>query len=226
MKHVIYHTEYIDAKGMFQREEEYEAYFNTLPSDFHCSARMAFNGRRLLNPAHRECHLSKEQLECLKSKKPGYELKYVSIYDVDDGNRAIYAIYEKMIPDEKSKAIYSASVEIGEENNGVSFAMDVFPTDYDLSYDEHITRWDGVRCAGTDILPTDDWISFCESSDAAKDRHVTIVHGNLSMFGICEKMIRKNKFVTEYHCRNSLFPFIITLNTALTPEDWNEIEEA
>jgi len=224
MRHVIYHTEYIDARGMFLREEEYDAYFNTLPEDFQPSEQSAFNGCRSVKPAHRDGNPAKGQLERLKAKKPGYEQVFLNINDVEDGNRAIYTIYEKMIPDEDApRAIYYASVEIGEANNGVSFAMDVIPVNYELSGDEHITRWDGVRCEGKGIFQTGDWISICESPDAAKDKHVTIVHGSWSISGKWEKMVRKNKFVTEYHCRNSLFSFVITFNTTLTPEDWKDL---
>ena len=55
MKHVIYYTEYIDAKGMFLREEEYDAYFNTVPSDIQGLERTALNGYRIFNPTHRKC---------------------------------------------------------------------------------------------------------------------------------------------------------------------------
>jgi len=222
MRHVIYRTEYIDARGMFLREEEYDAYFNTLPEKFQPSGRTTLNG--CLRPAHRDGNPAKDQLERLKAKKPGYELVFLNLYDVEGGNRAVYTIYEKMIPDgDAPRAIYYASVEIGEANNGVSFAMDVIPVNYDLSYDEHITRWDGIRCEGAGIFQTGDWISLCESPDAAKDKNVTIVHGSWSISGKWDKMVQKNKFVTQYHCRNLLFPFVITFNTALTPEDWKEL---
>ena len=52
MKHVIYHTEYYDNKGTFLREEENDAYFNTLPADMTRDIRKAvmecetlFNGQ-------------------------------------------------------------------------------------------------------------------------------------------------------------------------------------
>ena len=225
MKHVIYHTEYIDAEGRFLREEEYDAYFNTVPSDIQGLERTAFNGYRIFNPTHRKCNIGKEHLERLKSKKPDYELKYVSIFGAEEDQRAIYAIYEKMLPDDEYGVIYSAGVEIGEENNGVSFSLDVTPIDYDILYNEHVTRWDGIRCDGTGIFPTGDWISFLESPEDDKDKRVSVVHGNWSLHGKWEKIIHKNKFITEYHCRNSLFPFVIILNTAHTQEDWNELEK-
>ena len=99
MKRVIYHTEYFDNNGQFLREEEQDAYFNTLPQD---SSQLEIEppiGCRLLLPKLVPSRLTKEQWEHLCAKKPDYELKYASLCDGENGEYSIYAIFEKRLGD-------------------------------------------------------------------------------------------------------------------------------
>ena len=97
MKRVIYHTEYYDNNGQFLREEEQDAYFNTLPQD---SSQLEIEppiGCRLLQPKLVPSKLSKEQWEYLKAKKTDSELKYASLCEEGNGGYSIYAIYEQWL---------------------------------------------------------------------------------------------------------------------------------
>ena len=213
MKRVIYHTEYFDNNGQFLREEEQDAYFNTLPQD---SSQLEIEppiGCRLLQPKLVPSKLSKEQWEYLKAKKPDSELKYASLCEDANGGYSIYAIYEQWLGYEKNgeiSSVYPVAVSFGDKEE-VMLEMHVFPMDY-IAGEEHITRWDEALFEGTDISRTENYIKIISSPDPAQDRQVIIYHNNWTISGKWETMEQVFKDIFVYHCHNSLFPFKITIN--------------
>jgi hypothetical protein len=96
MRRVIYRTEYFEQGGKFLREEEYDAYFHTIPQKGIVDAEQkSLNGCKLLHPKHVPSRLTKEQWDVLLSKKPGCQLLYASLYDVSDTQYAIFSMYEQ-----------------------------------------------------------------------------------------------------------------------------------
>lgn len=204
MKHVIYSIEFYSGNGTFLREEEIDAYFNTIPEDSSGSQeKVPPIGCRLLQPKLVPSRLTKEQWEHLCAKKPDYILRYASLYDVDENQYAIYAIYERMIEGE-SEEVYSLNVSIGKDNEVCLFLL-VQPVDYDLG-DCHLTRWDAVSYEGTTLVQTDDCVNI------TSNKKVTIFYKDFTIEGkwLSMEQISKHEFV--YHCKNSLFPFDITIN--------------
>ena len=138
MKHVIYHTEYYDRNEMFcLREEECDAYFNTIPEDSSAlQETIPPIGCRLLLPKLVPSRLTKEQWEHLRIKKPDYELKYASLCDGENGEYSIYAIYEKWLGDEKDgeiSEVFPVCVSFG-ENEDVALFLHAIPIDYALRF--------------------------------------------------------------------------------------------
>ena len=218
MKRVIYHTEYFDNNGQFLREEEQDAYFNTLPQD---SSQLDIEppiGCRLLQPKLVPSKLTQEQWEYLKAKKPDSELKYASLCEDGNGGYSIYAIYEKWLGYEKNgeiSSVYPVAVSFGEKEE-VMLEMHVIPFDYQLD-NEHITRWDEGLFEGTDISRTENYIKIISSPDPQKDKQVIIHHNGWTISGKWETMIQHPDGLFIYHCRNSLLAFDITINISLAP---------
>ena len=219
MKHVIYHTAYFDSNGQFLREEEQDAYFNTLPQDeLELPDDFPPVGCRLLQPKLVPSRLSKAQWEYLKAKKPDYELKYASLVDGENGNYSLYAIYEKWLGYEKNgeiSSVYPIAVSFGDKEE-VTLEMHVIPFDYQLD-DEHITRWDEALFEGTDISRTENYIKIISSPDPAQDKQVIIHHNSWTISGKWETMTQQPDGLFIYHCRNSLLAFDITINISLAP---------
>ena len=219
MKHVIYHTDYFDSNGQFLREEEQDAYFNTLPQDeLELPEDIPPVGCRLLQPKLVPSRLSKAQWDYLGAKKPDYELKYASLVDGENGNYSLYAIYEKWLGYEKNgeiSSVYPIAVSFGDKEE-VTLEMHVIPFDYQLD-DEHITRWDEALFEGTDISRTENYIKIISSPDPAQDKQVIIHHNSWTISGKWETMTQHPDGLFVYHCRNSLFAFDITINISLAP---------
>lgn len=205
MRHVIYRTEYFNRAGELLRDEESDAYFNTMDGDptleFEAQPPV---GCRLLQPKLVPSRISAEQWEILKSKKSDYELKFASLYDVDENQYAIYAIYERVYEDIDSNEVYTLCVSM-ESNDEVSLHLFVLPIDYDLG-DCHTTRWDAIEYDGTTPVKTDDCVHI------TSDRKVTIFHKDFTIIGKWESMEQISKCEFVYHCHNSLFPFDITIS--------------
>ena len=205
MRHVIYRTEYFNRAGELLRDEESDAYFNTMEGDptleFEAQPPV---GCRLLQPKIVQSRINKEQWEILKSKKSDYELKYASLYDVDENQYAIYAIYERIFKDEESEDVYSLSVTMG-RNDEVCLHLDVLPIDYDLG-DCHITRWDAVRYDGITPMKTEDCVHI------TSNKTVTIFYKDFTIEGEWSSMEQISKYEFVYHCCNSIFLFDITIN--------------
>ena len=214
MKHVIYHTDYFDSNGQFLREEEYDAYFNTLPqNELEFPEDIPPVGCRLLQPKLVPSRLSKAQWEYLRTKKPDYELKYASLVDGENGNYSLYAIYEKWLGYEKNgeiSSVYPVAVSFGDKKE-VTLEMHVIPFDYQLE-DEHITRWDEALFEGTDISRTENYIKIISSPDSEKDKQVIIHRNDWTLSGKWETMVQQPDGLFVYHCRNSLLAFDITIN--------------
>ena len=215
MKRVIYHTEYFDNNGQFLREEEQDAYFNTLPQD---SSQLEIEppiGCRLLQPKLVPSKLTQEQWEYLKAKKPDSELKYASLCEDGNGGYSIYAIYEQWLGYEKDgeiSSVYPVAVSFGDKEE-VTLEMHVIPFDYQLD-DEHITRWDEALFQVTNISKTDNYITIVASPETTKDKQVIIHHNGWTISGKWEAMEEASPAIITYHCRNSLFAFSITINIA------------
>jgi len=218
MKRVIYHTEYFDNNGQFLREEEQDAYFNTLPQD---SSQLEIEppiGCRLLQPKLVPSKLSKEQWEYLKDKKTDSELKYASLCEDGNGGYSIYAIYEQWLGYEKDgeiSSVYPVAVSFGDKEE-VMLEMHVIPMDY-IAGEEHITRWDEALFEGTDISRTENYIKIISSPDPAQDKQVIIHHNSWTISGKWETMTQHPDGLFIYHCRNSLLAFDITINISLAP---------
>ena len=214
MKHVIYNTAYFDSNGQFLREEEQDAYFNTLPQDeLELPDDFPPVGCRLLQPKLVPSRLSKAQWEYLKAKKPDCELKYASLVDGENGNYSLYAIYEKWLGYEKNgeiSSVYPIAVSFGDKEE-VTLEMHVIPFDYQLE-DEHITRWDEALFKETDISRTENYIKIISSPNPAQDKQVIIHHNSWTISGKWETMTQQPDGLFVYHCRNSLFAFTITIN--------------
>ena len=214
MRHVIYRTEYFNRAGEFLRDEESDAYFNTMEGDptLEFEAKPPI-GCRLLQPKLVPNRLSKEQWKVLRSEKSDYELKYASLYDVDENQYAIYAISERVFKDEESNEVYILSVSMG-SNDEVCLHLLVLPIDYDLG-DNHITRWDAIDYDGITPIKTDDCVHI------VSDKEVTIFYKDFVIKGKWESMEQISQYEFVYHCRNSLFPFDISIN--LQREDsWSD----
>ena len=217
MKHVIYRTEYFNRAGELLRDEESDAYFNTIEKDptINFEAKPPI-GCRLLQPKLVPSRLSKEQWEVLQSKMPDYKLKYASMYDVDENQYAIHAIYERVFENEESNEVYTLSVSMG-SNNEVCLHLLVLPVDYDLG-DSHITRWDAVDYDGITPIKTDDCVHI------TSNKKVIIFYKDFTIEGEWSSMDQISKYEFVYHCRNSLFPFDISIN--LQREDsWSDNNE-
>ncbi len=212
MKHVIYHTEYYNRNEMFcQREEECDAYFNTLPEDDSANTeRRAPIGCRLLQPKLLESQLTKEQWETLAAKKPDYQLRYASMYDVDENQYAIYAIYERVFETDNEPEEYSACVSFG-ENDEVTLDLCVVPQDHE-SLDEHMTYWEEVTPQDGEIVKTGNGISIVSSTKPDRDKMVRVSYGAWSITGKWDAMEQESPGIFIYHCHNSLFRFDITFN--------------
>lgn len=206
MKHVIYYTEYYDHLGNLLRKEENDAYFNTFPDDKEALdiAAQPPVGCRLLLPKLLSGKLSEGDWRAFAAKKPDYQLKYASQYDVDDGF-AIYAIYEQLLDDEEFPEPYMVHVSFG-AGNELTLDLCVAPLDYDLG-DIHITRWEAV---GPDA--EDKGISIVAGDNSTQDRQITIYYEDWTVSGRWETMEQVSKDVFKYHCHNSLFPFTVTIN--------------
>ena len=90
----------------------------------------------------------------------------------------------------------------------------VQPVDYDLG-DCHLTRWDAVSYEGTTLVKTDDCVHITSKKE------VIISYKDFSITGKWETMEQVSKDIFVYHCRNSLFPFDITIERYL----WNDCGE-
>ena len=217
MKHVIYHTDYYDQAGNILREEEYDAYFRTLPEEGSTDiAKCPPVGCRLLQPKLVPSRLTKEQWEILKAKQPDYQVRYASLFDTDDGY-AIYAIYERVFEDVDFQEEYMACVSFG-ENEELTLGMCVVPEDYDLGF-EHVTRWDEVAPRDGDIVNTEKGIRIVSSSDPKMDKGVSIHYGGWTISGKWDTMEQIEPRIIVYHCHNSLFRFDITFNLERYPWD-------
>ena len=224
MKHVIYSTEFYSGNGTFLREEENDAYFNTLPEDSSGSQeKIPPIGCRLLQPKLVPSRLTKEQWEHLCAKKPDYELKYASLCDGENGEYSIYAIFEKWLGDEDDgdiSEVFPICVSFG-ENEDLTLDMHVIPIDYALD-DKHITRWDEALFEGTNISKTDNYITIVASPETTKDKQVIIYHNGWTIVGKWDKMEQVSKDNFVYHCHNSLFPFKITINIEKEADAYHE----
>ena len=219
MKHVIYSTEFYSGNGTFLREEENDAYFNTLPEDSSGSQeKVPPIGCRLLQPKLVPSRLTREQWEHLCAKKPDYELKYASLCEEGNGGYSIYAIYEQWLGYEKDgeiSSVYPVAVSFGDKEE-VMLEMHVIPMDY-IAGEEHITRWDEALFEGTDISRTENYIKIISSPDPAQDKQVIIHHNSWTISGKWETMTQHPDGLFIYHCRNSLLAFDITINISLAP---------
>jgi len=205
MKHVIYRTEYYSNTGAFLRDEENDAYFNTIENDptieFEVKPPI---GCRLLQPKLVPSRISKEQWAVLSTKKPDYQLKYASLYDVDKDRYAIYAIYERFFEEEESNEVYSLCVSIGSKKE-LTLYLFVIPVDYDLG-DRHTTKWDAVNFDGTTPVKTEDCVHITSNNK------VTIFYKDFTIEGEWLSMEQISQYEFVYHCQNSIFPFDITIN--------------
>lgn len=222
MKHVIYHTEYYNRNEMFcLREEECDAYFNTIPEDSSAlQETIPPIGCRLLLPKLVPSRLTKEQWEHLRIKKPDYELKYASLCDGENGEYSIYAIYEKWLGDEKDgeiSEVLPVCISFG-ENDDVTLDMHVIPIDYTL-IDKHITRWDEALFEGTNISRAGNYITIIASPGTKEDKKVIIYHNGWTIVGKWDTMEQVSKGIFVYHCCNSLFRFSVTIN--IERESWD-----
>lgn len=218
MKHVIYRTEHYSRGGAFLGEEEYDAYFQTLDNDIMMDiAVQPPVGCRLLLPKLVPSRISEKQWEKLCSKKPGYQLRYASLYDEDQLRYAIYAIYERMVEDDDYLEPYMAHVSIGETGD-VTLDMCVVPTDYDL-HDIHITKWDAVDSFGETGGSASRGISISAAKDPAGDKGVTVFYDDLHISGRWISMEQVSPRLFVYHCRNSLFRFDVSFNIERYPWD-------
>ena len=205
MRHVIYRTEYYNSAGELLDDEESDAWFGTMKGDptveFEAEPPI---GCRLLLPKLLSSRLSKEQWEILQSKKADHKLKFASLYDVNENQYAIYAIYERVFEEEESDEEYSLCVSFG-SNDEVCLRLFVIPIDYDLG-DIHTTRWDAICFEGTTLVKTDDCVHITSKKE------VIIFYKDFTIEGkwLSMEQISKHEFV--YHCKNSLFPFDITIN--------------
>lgn len=207
MKHVIYRTEYFDHSGKVLRTEEYDAFFNTFPDDTEALdiAAQPPIGCRLLLPKLVAGKLTEEDWLAFAAKKPGYQLKYASRYDLNADQYAIYAIYEKLFEDDGPFEPYLVRVLIGGSKD-LTLDMCVEPLDYDLG-DIHITRWEAI---GPDAEGKG--INIVASSNPANDREVQVHYGDWTISGRWESMAQIAPFEFVYHCRNSLFRFDVIFN--------------
>ena len=223
MKRVIYHTEYFDNNGQFLREEEQDAYFNTLPQD---SSQLEIEppiGCRLLQPKLVPSKLTQEQWEYLKAKKPDSELKYASLCEDANGGYSIYAIYEQWLGYEKDgeiSSVYPVVISFGDKEE-VMLEMHVIPMDY-IAGEEHITRWDEALFEGTDISRTENYIKIISSPYPAQDKQVIIHHNSWTISGKWESMEEASPVMITYLCHNSLFPFKITINIEKEADVYHE----
>lgn len=224
MKHVIYYTEFYSCNGTSLREEESDAYFNTIPEDSSDSLeKVPPIGCRLLQPKLVPSRLTKVQWEHLRIKKPDYELKYASLCDGENGEYSIYAIFEKWLGDEEDEEISEVlpiCVSFG-ENEDVTLEMHVIPIDYALD-DKHITRWDEALFEGANISRTDNYITIVASQETTKDRQVIIYQNGWTIVGKWDKMEQVSKDIFVYHCHNSLFSFKITVNIGKETDAYRE----
>ena len=210
MKHVIYHTDYYDHAGNILRDEECDAYFNTLPDDDSADTeKRAPIGCRLLEPKFVPSRLTKEQWESLMVKQSDYQLRYASLFDTDEGY-AIYAIYERVYEDDELQEMYMACMSFG-KNDDVTLDMCVVPLDYELG-DEHVTQWDEVEEKEGETVKTENSISIVSSADPKKDKQVRVYHGGWTIFGKWDTMEQVRPRVFVYHCHNALFRFDVTFN--------------
>lgn len=210
MKHVIYHTDYYDHAGNILRDEEYDAYFNTLPDDdSEDTEKLPPIGYRLLQPKLVPSRLSNEQWESLIAKQPDYQLRYASLFDTDEGY-AIYAIYERIIEDDELPELYMACVSFG-ENDDVTLDMCVVPMDYDLG-NEHVTKWDEVEAKEGETVKTENCIRIISCADPDKDKQVRVYYGDWTISGKWDTIEQVRPRVFVYHCHNALFRFDVTFN--------------
>lgn len=213
MKHVIYHTEYYNRNEMFcHREEECDAYFNIIDGDDadETEAQPPI-GCRLLQPKLLASKLSKKQWDNLVAKKPDHTLRYASLYDVDENQYVIYAIYECVTEEVYDGEGYTAHVSLG-ENNDIILEMFVIPKDFGLAPGDHVTLWHELDYSNMDRRETDNWIRISSSKNPKKDRKVWISRNGWNILGKWESMEHVSLYEFVYHCRNSLFRFDVTIN--------------
>ena len=147
------------------------------------------------------------------AKKPDYELRYASLCDGEDGEYSYYAIYEKWLGNEENgeiSEVFPACVSFG-KNDDVKLELHVIPFDYSID-DEHITRWDEALFEGTNISRTDNYIKIVASPVATKDKQVIVYYNGWTISGRWETMEQASKDLFVYHCRNSVFPFDVSIN--------------
>lgn len=210
MKHVIYYTEYYDRLGNFLRKEECDAFFFTLPDDTEALdiAAQPPIGCRLLLPKLLEDKVSEGDWRAFAAKKPDYQLKYASQYDVGDGV-AIYSVYERLFEENEPHEPYSVHVSIG-DGEDLTLDMCVVPLDYDLG-DIHVTRWAKVT-QEEDVFMASKGIDVVASSNPANDKEVHIYYGDWAIRGRWYSMEQIAPFEFVYHCRNSLCRFDVIFN--------------
>lgn len=217
MKHVIYHTDYYDHAGSILRDEECDAYFNTLPDDDSADTeKRAPIGCRLLEPKFVPSRLTKEQWESLMAKQPDYQLRYASLFDTDEGY-AIYAIYERVYEDDELQEMYMACMSFG-KNDDVTLDMCVVPLDYELG-DEHVTQWDEVEEKEGETVKTENSIRIVSCADPEKDRQIRVYYGGWTISGKWDSMEQVRPYVYVYHCHNALFRFDVTFS--LERDSWD-----
>ena len=81
----------------------------------------------------------------------------------------------------------------------------------DLS-NEHITRWDEVEIKGIEMLKTDNYVKIQSCPNSPIDKRVVVHHENWTITGRWKSMEQISQHVFVYHCKNTLFPFSITIN--------------
>lgn len=217
MKHVIYRTEYYKRNEIFCfKEEESDAYFNTIDDDDADKTEVQPPiGCRLLLPILLKGKLSQEQLDILTDKKPGYNLRYASIYDVGENQYAIYTVYERIFKGEEYKGEgYWAHVSFGEHDD-VVIDMYVIPTDYSLT-SKHVTLWNAVNS-----IKAENGISIFASDNPDQDKVVIICNGDWTISGKWYRMEQISQYEFVYYCRNSLFHFKVTFNIESSAGDGN-----
>lgn len=211
MKHIIYYTEFYNSDGTFLRKEESDAYFDTIhPENQSHLGNKPPIGCFLLLPKLLSNKLSKEHWANLAAKKPDYQLKYATLCEESTGNYSIYAIYERVIAEEKAGQVYSIALSMGRQDE-VSLDLNVIPTDYDIG-GEHVTLWDEVAFEGTTRYITDNYVCIKASQDPSEDRKIIIHHSGWTVIGKWETMEQVSKDIFVYHCHNSLFLFKLTIN--------------
>ncbi|MBR2166856.1 MAG: hypothetical protein IJ920_00740 [Paludibacteraceae bacterium] len=219
MKHVIYHTDYYDHAGNILRDEECDAYFNTLPDDDSESMeKFPPNGCRLLELKIVPDRLTKEQWESLMAKQPDYQLRYASLFDTDEGY-AIYAIYERLCEDDELQKMYMGCIAFG-QNDDVTLDMCVVPLDYELG-DEHVTQWDEVEEKEGETVKTENSIRIVSCADPEKDRQIRVYYGGWTISGKWDLMEQVRPYVYVYHCHNALFRFDVTFSLERDAWDGN-----